>query len=331
MKAPITAVINGRVLGSRMPAVLRVTSRNLAFKLSAGCALVYVLAIVFLELSGYKETVSKATSQDSVVGNQTMVAAKRQRTSVWNQSDAITGVPRDVFSDSLRANPSAPEMCPPVSPNLIGYIEPKLNVSSLDAVEAEFPYLMPGGHFRPKECTSRHRVAILIPYRNREDNLKVFIYNIHRVLARQQIDYSVFVIEQGDTKDFNRAKLLNVGFLQSTALYDYRCFVFHDVDLVPVDDRNVYTCPQQPRHMSVWIDNRTGLKHINETILRRPANIARYKSLSHALSKRNKQRIRILRKWKARYLTDGLNSVKYKVLNMEFKKLYTWILVDLRD
>ncbi|KAL3218345.1 hypothetical protein MRX96_031612 [Rhipicephalus microplus] len=231
---------------------------------------------------------------------------------------------------------------------------------------------MPGGHFRPKECTSRHRVAILIPYRNREDNLKVFIYNIHRVLARQQIDYSVFVIEQGDTKDFNRAKLLNVGFLQSTALYDYRCFVFHDVDLVPVDDRNVYTCPQQPRHMSVWIDNRTGvpyglmfggvsalskelmlrvngysnvywgwggedddityrLKHINQTILRRPANIARYKSLSHALSKRNKQRIRILRKWKARYLTDGLNSVKYKVLNMEFKKLYTWILVDLRD
>ena len=30
--------------------------------------------------------------------------------------------------------------------------------------------------------------------------------------------------------------------------------VFHDVDLLPEDDRNLYTCPDQPRHMSVAVD-----------------------------------------------------------------------------
>ena len=30
--------------------------------------------------------------------------------------------------------------------------------------------------------------------------------------------------------------------------------VFHDVDLLPEDDRNLYTCADQPRHMSVAVD-----------------------------------------------------------------------------
>ena len=30
--------------------------------------------------------------------------------------------------------------------------------------------------------------------------------------------------------------------------------VFHDVDLLPEDDRNLYSCPDQPRHMSVAVD-----------------------------------------------------------------------------
>lgn len=32
------------------------------------------------------------------------------------------------------------------------------------------------------------------------------------------------------------------------------CAVFHDVDLIPENDRNMYSCPPQPRHMSVAID-----------------------------------------------------------------------------
>ena len=55
---------------------------------------------------------------------------------------------------------------------------------------------------------------------------------------------------------FNRAMLMNIGFNEARRLYDYDCYVFHDVDLLPEDDRNVYSCPDQPRHMSVAIDSK---------------------------------------------------------------------------
>lgn len=54
---------------------------------------------------------------------------------------------------------------------------------------------------------------------------------------------------------FNRAMLLNVGAAEALKQYDFQCFIFHDVDLLPEDDRNLYTCPTQPRHMSVAINS----------------------------------------------------------------------------
>ncbi|MEQ2199076.1 hypothetical protein XENOCAPTIV_024192, partial [Xenoophorus captivus] len=53
---------------------------------------------------------------------------------------------------------------------------------------------------------------------------------------------------------FNRAKLLNVGYMEALKEYDYNCFVFSDVDLIPMDDRNTYRCFSQPRHLSVSMD-----------------------------------------------------------------------------
>ena len=71
---------------------------------------------------------------------------------------------------------------------------------------------------------------------------------------KQHIDYGIFIIEQSSDGNFNRAKLFNVGFVEALKLYEWDCFIFHDVDLLPMDDRNLYTCPDQPRHMSVAID-----------------------------------------------------------------------------
>lgn len=59
--------------------------------------------------------------------------------------------------------------------------------------------------------------------------------------------------QDGDVT-FNRAKLLNVGYMESLKDYDYGCFVFSDVDLIPMDDRNIYKCFSQPRHLSVSMD-----------------------------------------------------------------------------
>lgn len=50
--------------------------------------------------------------------------------------------------------------------------------------------------------------------------------------------------------------LLNVGFVEAQHLDTFQCFIFHDVDILPEDDRNVYSCPEdgKPRHMSFVID-----------------------------------------------------------------------------
>ena len=45
--------------------------------------------------------------------------------------------------------------------------------------------------------------------------------------------------------------LFNVGYSEAMRDRDWDCFIFHDVDLLPEDDRNLYTCPERPRHMSV--------------------------------------------------------------------------------
>lgn len=44
---------------------------------------------------------------------------------------------------------------------------------------------------------------------------------------------------------------MNVGYKEAIKDTDkWDCFIFHDVDLLPEDDRNIYSCPETPRHMS---------------------------------------------------------------------------------
>ena len=78
---------------------------------------------------------------------------------------------------------------------------------------------------------------------------------MHPLLQRQQLDYQVFVIEQSDKNPFNRAALMNVGFLEASKAENFTCFVFHDVDMVPETDWAEYKCPQDRavRHMAVAV------------------------------------------------------------------------------
>ncbi|CAL8262463.1 unnamed protein product [Lota lota] len=147
------------------------------------------------------------------------------------------------------------EKCPETSPLLVGalHIEFKTPVS-LEQVMKDNVDVRPGGRYTPKDCVALQKVAIIIPFRNREEHLKFWLYYLHPILQRQQLDYGVFVINQGGTETFNRAKLLNVGYMEALKDYDYGCFVFSDVDLIPMDDRNTYKCFDQPRHLSVSMD-----------------------------------------------------------------------------
>lgn len=109
--------------------------------------------------------------------------------------------------------------------------------------------LHPGGHWFPRTCRAEQRLAIIVCYRNRELHLKLFLNNIHFFLKQQQLDYTIFVVNQHGEEQFNRAALFDVGFLEASKLYPFDCFIFHDVDLLPEDLRNLYKCGEKPRHM----------------------------------------------------------------------------------
>lgn len=145
--------------------------------------------------------------------------------------------------------------CPKTPPDLVGPIEVDTQPEYIENVEKRFAdKIMLGGRFKPSDCRARDRVAVVIPFRDRKQHLPILLKNLHPFLMRQQIDYGIFLVEQSSDGSFNRAKLMNVGFVEALKLYEWDCFVFHDVDLLPLDDRNLYTCPDQPRHMSVAVD-----------------------------------------------------------------------------
>jgi hypothetical protein len=94
---------------------------------------------------------------------------------------------------------------------------------------------------------------------------------MHPFLQKQQLDYQIFLIEpvrkiyrMKKTKfflifkianiTFNRALLFNIGYQEVMKHYAWECLIFHDVDLIPEDDRNIYSCPPEPRHMSVAVN-----------------------------------------------------------------------------
>jgi hypothetical protein len=113
-----------------------------------------------------------------------------------------------------------------------------------------------GGKWKPTNCVPSHHTAILIPFRNREDHLLQFLINMHPILSRQKISYSIYLIEPIADIKFNRALLLNIGFIEANrdSNDEWDCYVLHDVDLLPEDDRNMYTCEGSAFHLSRRID-----------------------------------------------------------------------------
>lgn len=65
----------------------------------------------------------------------------------------------------------------------------------------------------------------------------------------------VCFVPQWGNGTFNRAKLLNVGVREALRDEEWSCIFLHDVDLLPENDHNTYTCHKQfPTHLSVAMD-----------------------------------------------------------------------------
>ncbi|UJR38241.1 hypothetical protein I4U23_030914 [Adineta vaga] len=146
--------------------------------------------------------------------------------------------------------------CSLLPPNLVGRVTADLFSYEMKEVEEHLANssIQLGGHWHPSHCTAHYRVAIIIPYRNRDMQLRIFLNFMHSFLQKQQIDYQIYLIEPIEGIKFNRALLFNIGFRETLKQYPWQCFIFHDVDLIPEDDRNIYSCPPEPRHMSVSVN-----------------------------------------------------------------------------
>ncbi|KAM9788792.1 beta-1,4-galactosyltransferase 4 [Neosynchiropus ocellatus] len=160
---------------------------------------------------------------------------------------------------ALPRSPTPKAQCPQKSPLLQGGIKLTFESSlTLKDVESENSKLM-DSEYEPADCTARQSVAILIPHRHRERHLLYLLHHLHPFLQRQQLHYAIYVIQQAGDVTFNRAKLLNVGYLEALKDRSWDCFIFHDVDLVPENDHNLYLCDKQPKHLVVG-RNATGYK-----------------------------------------------------------------------
>ncbi|XP_055301875.1 beta-1,4-galactosyltransferase 4-like [Sitodiplosis mosellana] len=266
---------------------------------------------------------------------------------------------------------TAPEilLCSEIPPNLIGKIELDTNEESIDDVQKKLSEILyPGGYYGPAKCQARYRVAIIVPYRNQPKNLAIFLKNIHPFLMKQQLEYGVFVVEQTVGSKFNRGMLLNVGYLEAEKIKKWDCFIFHNVDLLPVDDRILYTCSKNPRHLAVSVDilpshntlsgalaitseqferingysnlfwgwgyedldlaNR--LKNASYKVDRCHEKIARYTMLGRDPVEPNVKRLDLLREGPTKFKTIGLNSIKYTVQCIDESPAYTWLFVTLK-
>ncbi|XP_060031405.1 beta-1,4-galactosyltransferase 3-like isoform X2 [Erinaceus europaeus] len=178
----------------------------------------------------------------------------------WAQ-DSFLGMPAgDVYSNLSQIRPldlSEEDLpsCPVISP----YINGPLKVLSpenltLEQVAEKNPLVEPGGHYRPPDCWTRHHTAVVVPYSGQAQQLQQLLFHLHPFLQRQQLHYAIYVVSQVNNTAFNRGKLRNVGFWEAMQEEDWDCVFFHDVNLLPEDDRNLYVCDIFPTHVSVAID-----------------------------------------------------------------------------
>ncbi|XP_026227698.1 beta-1,4-galactosyltransferase 4-like [Anabas testudineus] len=181
-------------------------------------------------------------------------------TQTFVKDDSLRDKLTSLTTTSDHSNTPPPKVeCPQKSPLLRGAVtlsfEPSLQLKDVEKENKD----VTEGRYKPPGCTARQSVAILIPHRNRERHLLYLLHHLHPFLQRQQLHYAIYVIQQAGDATFNRAKLLNIGYLEALKDYSWECFIFHDVDLVPENDYNLYTCDTQPKHLVVG-RNATGYK-----------------------------------------------------------------------
>lgn len=96
------------------------------------------------------------------------------------------------------------------------------------------------------------KIGVVVPFRNRYDQLDIFKDRITKYLIEKDIPYEIIIVEQDDAKLFNRGMLLNIGFTYAEKL-KCKYVVFHDIDMLPIDVD--YSYSNTPIHLATNFSN----------------------------------------------------------------------------
>ncbi|KAJ8714930.1 hypothetical protein PYW08_004911 [Mythimna loreyi] len=265
------------------------------------------------------------------------------------------------------------EDCPELPPGLGPELEDRSLISTNFhySIKAKMDDVKMGGIYQPTHCKARQSVAIIIAYRGCKHNLNTFMNTLHTFLIKQQLDYQIFVVEQTNrTQPFNRGKLLNVGFTEATRYRSdgFRCIIFHEPHIVPVDSRNLYRCSWYPRQLAMLVERPVKAPYlplVGGAIAVTPEQFLKFNGFSNAywgndadyydfynrINNSNyniESSLPLVGKYKSirkglglwtksqtlttpypLYLLDGLTSLSYTVDNIELKRLFTYLQVNI--
>lgn len=148
--------------------------------------------------------------------------------------------------------------CPYESNQLLPHVE--MNTTFIPTWEEiddhlkSYEFKKEGGCWSPPDCNPSQKVAIIIPFKNRDEHLRALLYRLHPMLHRQKTAYCIIVTEQEDDGRFNKGAVMNAGFKEAMKMDNFDCVIFHDVDMLPESDFNIYQCQDDPTHLSPLID-----------------------------------------------------------------------------
>ena len=89
----------------------------------------------------------------------------------------------------------------------------KINMSSISkkAVEAAHgDSMMKGGQWRPCDCKTKSKMALIIPFRNRHPHLYILLNNLIPLLQYQKRDFRIYVIDQVNCSQVNSRVFMNL-------------------------------------------------------------------------------------------------------------------------
>ncbi|KAK4470830.1 hypothetical protein MN116_006347 [Schistosoma mekongi] len=125
-----------------------------------------------------------------------------------------------------------------------------------------YPQILGGGWMFKENTTNcsqlqQSGVTIIFVCKGRWKQLNNTLSTLIPLLQRQHLCYRIFVIDQEDDGLLNKAAMFNVGFVEARKRFNFNCVIFHDADLIPLDDRIPYGCDEEVKrhavHLSVGV------------------------------------------------------------------------------